>query len=219
MNVLITGGNGDIGKAIADEYIYQGHQVFKPSSRELDLNSTKSIDNYFEKNNKINIFIHCAGINNPAPFLKLDNDNFEKTLNINTLSCIKIVKFLLPNMIENKFGRIINISSLWSILSSNQRIAYSVSKAALDASTRNLAVEFGNSNVLVNSILPGFVETKLTRKNLSDKRIAQIIKDTPIHRLINVDDVAKTAYFLGSDKNQSITGQSIVIDGGYSICR
>jgi 3-oxoacyl-[acyl-carrier protein] reductase len=219
MNILVTGGNGEIGKAIVDEFIYQGHQVFSPSSKELDLNSISSIESYFKKDNKINIFVHCAGINNPVPFLDLDDHSLEKTLNINSLSCIKITKFLLPSMIENQFGRIINISSLWSILSSPKRTAYSVSKAALDAFTRNLAVEFGSSNILVNSILPGFVDTKLTRKNLSDKRIAEIIEDTPIHRLIDMTDIAKTAYFLGSDKNYSITGQSIVVDGGYSIYR
>ncbi len=67
--------------------------------------------------------------------------------------------------------------------------------------------------------MPGFVNTKLTEKNLSDARIDEIIEDTPIHRLIDVSDVAKIAYFLGSDKNDVITGQSIVVDGGYSICR
>ena len=90
---------------------------------------------------------------------------------------------------------------------------------ALDALTRNLAVEFGNCGVLVNSILPGFVDTKLTRKNLSAKRISEIIIDTPIQSLVDTIDIAKLTYFLGSINNQSITGQSIAIDGGYSIYR
>lgn len=219
MNILVTGGNGDIGKAIVNEYIFQGHKVLSPSSKELDLSSMSAVDNFFLEDKKIDVFVHCAGVNNPVPFLELDDLSLENTLNINTMSCIKIAKFILPNMTKNEFGRIINISSLWSTLSTPKRTAYSISKAALDAFTRNLAVEFGGNHVLVNSILPGFVDTKLTRKNLSDGRISEIIKDTPIKRLVGVTDIAKIAYFLGSDKNQSITGQSIVIDGGYAICR
>ena len=219
MVILVTGGNGDIGSAIVDEYIYQGHKVLSPTSKELDLSSDQSINNFFSKVTNIDVFVHCAGINNPISFLELDDHSFDKTFNINTLSSIKIAKFLLPNMIENKFGRIVNISSLWSTLASSQRTSYSISKAALDALTRNLAVEFGNCGVLVNSILPGFVDTKLTRKNLSAKRISEIIIDTPIQSLVDTIDIAKLTYFLGSINNQSITGQSIAIDEGYSIYR
>ena len=219
MVILVTGGNGDIGSAIVDEYIYQGHKVLSPTSKELDLSSDQSINIFFSKVTNIDVFVHCAGINNPISFLELDDHSFDKTFKINTLSCIKIAKFLLPNMIKNKFGRIVNISSLWSTLASPQRSSYSISKAALDAFTRNLAVEFGNCGVLVNSILPGFVDTKLTRKNLSAKRISEIIIDTPIQSLVDTIDIAKLTYFLGSINNQSITGQSIAIDGGYSIYR
>jgi len=217
MVILITGGNGGIGKAIVDEYINHGHQVFSPTSLELDLSSEKSIQNYFSKDKRIDIFVHCAGINNPISFLELDEFSIEKALNINALSCVKIAKYILPNMIDNKFGRIVNISSLWSILSIPERTAYSFSKAALDGFTRSLAVEFGSNGILVNSILPGFVDTQLTRKNLSAERISEIIMNTPIKSLVDVNDVARLTYFLGSRNNNSITGQSVVIDGGYSV--
>ena len=217
MVIFITGGNGDMGRVIVDEYIDHGHQVLSPSSLELDLSSDQSIKNFFSKDKKIDIFVHCAGINNPVSFLELDEFSIEKTLNINTLSCIKIAKYILPYMVENKFGRIVNISSLWSILSTPERAAYSISKAALDAFTRSLAVEFGSKGILVNSILPGFVDTKLTRKNLSVERISEIIINTPTKSLVDSKDVAKLTYFLGSNENNSITGQSVVIDGGYSV--
>jgi len=89
----------------------------------------------------------------------------------------------------------------------------------LDGLTRNLAVEFGVNGVLVNSVLPGFVDTSLTRRNLSNRKIQEIINETPIKRLVPSEDVANLVYFLGSDSNNSITGQSVVIDGGISITR
>jgi 3-oxoacyl-[acyl-carrier protein] reductase len=173
----------------------------------------------FLKIKKIDIFVHCAGVNNPTPFLELEQSNIEKTLNTNVLSCVKIVKNILPYMIKNKFGRIVNVSSLWSILSVPDRMAYSLSKAALDSLTRNLAVEFGGNGILVNSVLPGFVDTSLTRRNLSNKKIQEIINKTPIKKLIPSEDIANLVYFLGSDSNNAITGQSVVIDGGISITR
>ena len=220
MNVLITGGSGGIGRKIVDHYIAHGHKVLSPSSLELDLSLGDNLaESYFSENKKIDIFVHCAGVNNPAPFLELEQSNIEKTLNTNVLSCMKIAKLILPHMIKNKFGRIVNVSSLWSILSVPDRMAYSLSKAALDGLTRNLAVEFGVNGVLVNSVLPGFVDTSLTRKNLSNRKIQEIINETPIKRLVPSEDVANLVYFLGSDSNNSITGQSVVIDGGISITR
>lgn len=220
MNVLITGGSGGIGRKIVDRYVSHGHKVLSPSSLELDLSLGNNLaEDYFSENKEIDIFVHCAGINNPTPFLELEQSNIDETLNTNVLSCAQITKYILPHMIKNKFGRIVNISSLWSILSVSNRMAYSLSKAALDSLTRNLAVEFGSSGVLVNSVLPGFVDTSLTRKNLSDERIQEIIDDTPIKKLVPSEDVANLVYFLGSDSNNAITGQSIVVDGGISVTR
>lgn len=217
MNVLVTGGTGGIGRRIVEDYINHGYNVLSPSSQELDLSSDRSIQEYFSINHSIDIFVHCAGINNPVPFLEIDKSDLSKTLMVNVLSGLEIAQHVLPDMIAKKFGRIVNISSLWSILAKPGRTAYSISKASVDALTRSLAVEFGEYNILVNSVLPGFVDTPLTRKNLSSEKISEIASVTPIRRLVDSRDVSNLVIYLGSENNNAITGQSIAVDGGYTI--
>lgn len=219
MNVFITGGYGGIGKDIVEEFEKYNNTVITPSSKELDLSNNESIVTYFSsfKNKKIDIFIHCAGINEPKSFLDLNKEDIDKTLMINVLSCIQIAQIFLPNMIANRFGRIVNISSLWSIKGRPGRTSYSLSKAALDAATRSLAVEYGEYNILINSVQPGFIDTPLTRKNMSAEDLARVIEKTPIKSLVKSKDISKIVYHLCSKDNNAITGQSIVVDGGYTV--
>ena len=161
--------------------------------------------------------ICSAGINNPEPFLEQSTESLAQTLEVNLMSNLKLAKKVLPMMIDNRFGRIVNISSLWSFLTVPERTAYSVSKSGLDALTRSLAVEFGKYNILVNSVLPGFVDTKMTQNNLSSERLDEIRLKTPTRRLVREEDVAQLVRYLGSSDNNSITGQSMVVDCGYSI--
>ena len=120
-------------------------------------------------------------------------------------------------MQKNKWGRIVNISSAYSFLAREGRSAYSSSKAGLDALTRSLAVEYSSDNILVNSVAPGFVDTELTRKNNSKSEIEKICSSIPMRRLASSDEIAKIVFFLSSEENTYITGQTIVADGGFSI--
>lgn len=216
MKVLITGGHGGIGSAIRDEFLSKDNIVFSPSSQELDLKFSDSIEKYFSNNiEKYDIYIHCAGINEPQDFEDLTMDNFNNTLQINTFSSFSILKYVLPHMKNQTFGRIVQISSVWSLKAKSGRIAYAMSKSSLDALTRGIAVEYGKYNILINSILPGFIDTKLTRKNLSKEIVEEIKNNTPLRKIGKSEDIAKLAYFLGSKNNNFITGQSVIADGGY----
>jgi 3-oxoacyl-[acyl-carrier protein] reductase len=217
MNVLITGGKGDIGSAIVQKFQANKHIVYAPSSKELDLSSDKSIDNYLMNIQNIDIFIHCAGINNPQDFDSLSLYNINNTMNINTFSAVKILKYLLPIMQNKQYGRIVLVSSLWSQQAKKGRIAYAMSKSALDSLTRGIAIEYGKDNILINSVLPGFIDTKLTRKNLSKTNILEIKNHTPLNTLGNPLDVAEVVYFLSNKNNNFVTGQSLKVDGGYTL--
>ena len=119
-------------------------------------------------------------------------------------------------MIKKRYGRIVNISSVWSAVAKPGRVAYAASKSGLDAVTRTTAVEFAKYNVLVNSIAPGFVNTELTKKNNSQTQLEQIKQQIPLGRLAETSEIAEFAAFLASERNTFITGQTILMDGGYT---
>lgn len=121
-------------------------------------------------------------------------------------------------MAERGWGRIVNISSVYSLVSREKRSMYSTSKSALNGLTRALAVELGPRGVLANAICPGFVDTELTRQNNTPAEIAALCELVPLGRLAAVREIAEFAYYIGSEANTYITGQTLAIDGGF-LCR
>ena len=135
-------------------------------------------------------------------------------MQINTIAPLLLIKNLSKNMIKNKKGHIINISSILSYISKKGRITYSASKAALDSITRSCALELKENNIQVNSICPGYVETELTYKNNSPEQIEEIKNSMAIKRLLKPEEIAEEVYKLAL--NNDITGQIISVDGGLS---
>lgn len=119
-------------------------------------------------------------------------------------------------MQKNRFGRILNISSLWSIVSRVGRTSYAMSKAALNGMTRSLALELAPYNILVNAVAPGYVLTDLTRQNNSAVELDAIRKTIPLQRLAEPQEIANVVAFLCSEQNTYLTGQTIVVDGGFT---
>jgi 3-oxoacyl-[acyl-carrier protein] reductase len=120
-------------------------------------------------------------------------------------------------MLNRKFGRIVAISSAYATIARDGRSSYSISKAALEALIRSIALENAQSNIIANSIVPGFIETPLTLKNNTQLQIDKILERIPMQRFGSPLEVANLVSFLISDKNTYITGQSFRIDGGFSI--
>ena len=215
--ILVTGSSGDIGKSIVDLFSID-HNIIAPTSNELNLESSQSIDDFiFDKQFNIDCIIHCAGINIPTKFDNIDMNLIQKTMSINTIGIIKLIQNSTQNMKKNKWGRILLISSIYSEISRSGRMVYSMSKSALNSMSRSMAIEFGNNGILVNSLSPGFVDTKLTKQNNTKEKIQSIEKKIPVGRLASANDIAKIAKFLCSDLNTYITGQNIIADGGYTI--
>ena len=138
-------------------------------------------------------------------------------LMINLTAPFLLIRHFAPRMAERGWGRIVNISSCYSLVSKPGRAGYSASKAGLNGLTRTAALEFSAAGVLVNAVCPGFIETDMTRKNNTPEQIAAICEALPIKRMGNSEEVAAYVYFLGSEQNTYISGQTAVIDGAFLV--
>lgn len=215
--VLITGGSRGIGKAAAEVFACNGYTVIAPTRSEMDLASSDSIINYFERTRlKADCIINNAGINPLSPIEEMKDHDLEETININLKAPALIVRALVGGMKERNFGRIVNISSIWGVVSKEKRAVYSITKNGLHGLTNTLAVELGPYNILVNTVCPGFTNTELTKKNVSVSEAEVIAADIPLRRFAEPKEIASLIYFLGSEENTYITGQKIVIDGGFT---
>jgi NAD(P)-dependent dehydrogenase (short-subunit alcohol dehydrogenase family) len=213
---LVTGASRGIGAAIANKLALDC-KVLMPSRTELDLGSDQSVESYLANlGQPVDILINDAGINRIAMLENIQKDDVRDTLQINLLAPFRLTQFLAPQMKARNYGRIVNISSLLSVISRAGRINYSMSKTALNAMTRSLAVELAPFNILVNSVAPGYVMTDLTRQNNSSTEIEKISQTIPVQRLAEPYEIANVVAFLCSEQNTYLTGQTIVVDGGYT---
>jgi 3-oxoacyl-[acyl-carrier protein] reductase len=214
--LFITGGNGEIGKSIISQF--QDYIVYSPSSKEMDCSDVNSIRNYIlnTRINNIDVFIHCAGINNPKPYIDSTENSILNTMKINTLSFLYITQELSKYFIDDK-TKILAISSIYGSISRVGRLEYNASKSALNGMIKSLALELAPKGIVVNSIAPGFIETSLTFKNNSTETVEQIISNIPLGRLGQPTEIAWYVKLLCSSQNTYLTGQNIIIDGGYLI--
>jgi acetoacetyl-CoA reductase len=207
MKILVTGGARGIGKAIVDKFNNNGHNVYYPTRDELNLSNPIDL-----KDREFDIIINNAGINPIKPISEINDDC---VIRVNYLSHFDIVKQCLPYMVNQKYGRIINIGSIWIDIAKSGRLAYSVSKNALHSLTKSLTAEYAQYNILSNTISPGFILTDLTTQNNTKEELDAISNRIPIKRLGYPEEIANLVYTLTVD-NTYISGQNIKIDGGYS---
>ena len=164
----------------------------------------------------IDIIINNAGILKVGKHNELSSDDFHEILQVNVVAPFRIISGFVEKMKIRNFGRIVNISSVWGQKSKEGRTLYSSSKAALDALTRSLAIEFASYNILINSVAPGYIETDMLRQCNTEDEL-NIIRDTiPMKRFGEKIEIAELVRFLSSEDNSYITGQVFTIDGGYT---
>ena len=220
MTAFLTGGSRGIGKAIKGSLEKAGISVIAPTRTELDLSSSESITKYLEKNTNLvpDIFVHCAGINELAGIEEISQDLILRVFQVNYNSAVQLLNSFVPSMKKKEYGKIVFVSSLYGIVSRERRIAYSSSKNALNGLCKSLALELAPYNILVNSVAPGYVMTDMTKKNLTEEEIKNIEKNIPTGRFQSEDEIAEAVVFFCSEKNKSITGQLLAVDGGF-LCR
>jgi len=135
---------------------------------------------------------------------------------VNLYSAFRLIQAVLPGMTLKKWGRIVNITSIFGIVSKEYRASYSASKFGMDGMTVALAAEVAESGVLVNSVAPGFIDTELTRKVLGEQGMRELATKVPIRRVGNPEEVARLVLWLASNENTFVSAQNIAIDGGFT---
>ncbi len=216
--VFLTGAGRGIGKKIKEMFLENGAEVIAPSHEELALEDEGVVEGYLKAYNKKNpdIFIHCAGINRLAGIEKVDQELLQEVMQVNCFSAVRLLRKFIPGMKEKKYGRVVLISSLYAIISRENRIAYSASKNAMTGIMKSIALETAADNILLNAVAPGYVMTDMTKRNLSGQEIKDIQQMIPTGRFQTETDIASLVCFLCSQFNQSITGQLIAVDGGFT---
>ncbi len=174
------------------------------------------VERIIEKFGKIDVLVNNAGITKDMLIMRMKKEDFEDVININLIGTFNVTKNVIPYMVKQRRGKIINLSSVVGISGNAGQTNYSASKAGIIGFTKSLAKELGSRNILVNAVAPGFIETDMTNI-LKDEVKEEISKNIPLKRTGTVNDVANVIKFLASDDSSYITGQVINIDGGMQI--
>lgn len=229
---VVTGSTRGIGKGIADllasygcEVIYTGTshgiKVKTGTYHQLDMTEDKSVNNFIVEMMKLprlDILVNNAGINAIESINQITDNNWEQILRVNLSGAMMLIRMAAQVMKTNSIrGKILNISSIFGVVSRTGRGAYSASKSALIGLTRSVALDLASDNILVNALCPGFTLTDLTKNILSEAEMNKLAETIPLRRMAEEMEIAKTAAFLCSDYNTYITGQTLVIDGGFTI--
>lgn len=238
--VLITGASRGIGAACAKEFAKKGYYViinyFKSKQNAInlvseikefggislplygDISKERDVEKMYVYLKNIGclpqILINNAGIAMQKLLTNTSLNDWNYVFQTNITGMFLCCKQFLPPMLKNKFGKIVNISSIWGILGASCEVAYSASKAAVIGFTKSLAKEVAPSNVFVNCVAPGVVDTQMNQ-NLSCEEIIDLENRISLKYFANVRDVSKAVLFLASDQASYITGQILNVDGGF----
>ena len=238
--VLVTGATRGMGKNFADDFAELGADLIltgtdkdkietlnreakhdRHASRKYyavdfsNSESTKSFIEAIEAYKKIDVCINNAGINRINFIYETLIEDWKDILNVNLEAPFMITRSVSRSMKKNRYGRIINIASIFGVISKAKRSIYTTTKFGLRGLTVSSAIELAPYNVLVNSVSPGFVLTELTKSILSEEEMKYLASQVPIGRFAEPDEISRVVLFLASSLNTYLTGQNIVVDGGF----
>ena len=238
-NVIITGGSRGIGRGIAEKFAQNGANIaftcskLSASSSELCENleklgikvkayasdasdyesALKLADDVINDFGSIDVLVNNAGITKDNLLMRMSEEDFDKVMKVNMNSVFNNTKAVLRPMLKQKFGSIINLSSVVGVKGNPGQSNYSASKAAIIGFTKSIALELGSRNIRCNAIAPGFIETEMTQA-LNNDQVNDWAESIPLKRTGQVDDIANTSLFLASDMSSYVTGQVINVCGG-----
>ena len=213
--VLNYNKSEEIAKKMQKEFTEKGYnvEIFKADvSKKTEVK--KLVKFAIEKFDKIDVLINNAGISQTKLFTDITEEDWNKMINVNLNSVFYMTQEVIPYMIHEKSGIVINISSIWGSIGASCEVHYSVAKAGVNAMTKSLAKELGPSNIRVNSIAPGIIDTDMN-KYLSEQEKKEIIQDIPLGKIGDTLSIARCAKWLIED--EYTTGQIIEINGGWNI--
>ena len=234
---LITGGSRGIGKEIAKKFAIKGYNiVINYVSENTDLNKLKEefketevlfvktdVTNYescenmvkkaIEKFGRIDVLVNNAGITKDGLLMRMKEEDFDKVIKVNLKGTFNMTKNVIPYMMKQRNGRIVNIASVVGVTGNAGQANYAASKAGIIGFTKTVARELASRNILANCIAPGFIKTDMT-EILSDTVKQNIHSQIPLNKMGEAKEVANAVYFLASEENTYITGQVLNVDGG-----
>jgi 3-oxoacyl-[acyl-carrier protein] reductase len=216
--VILTGGSRGIGKETKELLEDLGASVLSFCSSDYDLTTEEGILGIcgrIEKEEKIDVCINNAGIIYSELVENFSSKEYDRLMCINLRAPLEICSTIIPKMIEAEYGRIVNISSIAASRVRDGRCAYSISKHALTGMTKNLSVEYSKYNILSNTVSPGFTMTEMTKSMLPREEMESLVRQVPIARFATTRDIANVIAFMASDSNSYISGQDIIVDGGF----
>jgi 3-oxoacyl-[acyl-carrier protein] reductase len=238
---LITGAGQGIGRACAEVFAERGadlllldrnaetleavakgtgHVGSKLTALAVDLTDLENLHKVLEpvcRDLAVDILVNNAGFDRPGTSAKLDMGGFEAVLEIHLSAPLFLIKFFLPGMRTRKWGRIINVSSIYGLIGGKGEVAYSTAKAGLIGLTKSIAREAGPDGVTVNAVLPGLTRTPTIEHVMAEKFKQAIIQETPLGRIAEAQEIAKVIAFLASDDASYITAAAIPVSGGWGI--
>lgn len=237
---LITGGTRGIGKAIAQRFAREGYNLIInyvsdktdllkveeeiKQGKEIEITFIKTdvtniqdcenmVKKAIEINGKIDVLVNNAGITKDNLLMRMSEEDFDRVIEVNLKGTFNVTKNVIPYMMKQRKGRIVNISSVVGVAGNAGQCNYSASKAGIIGFTKSIAKELASRNILANAIAPGFIETDMTSV-LTDNVKENINAQIPLKKMGTADEVAKAVYFLGGEENTYITGQVLNVDGG-----
>jgi 3-oxoacyl-[acyl-carrier protein] reductase len=238
-NVIITGASRGIGKGIAELFAGQGANIaftYRSSDKkakalelELAVNGCKvkgyksDASNFkaaqqlaadvMEEFGSIDVLVNNAGITKDGLIMRMSEEDFDSVMDVNMKSVFNMTKAVLPTMLKQRKGSIINMSSVVGVQGNAGQANYSASKAAINGFTKSTALELGSRNIRCNSIAPGFIETEMTEA-LGEEVVQEWRDQVPLKRVGTPDDIANATLFLASDMSAYVTGQVLNVCGG-----
>ena len=238
---LVTGATRGIGKAIADTLWQSGAEVYLTGTKQeeidalnqevkvqgierkhylcVNLSCEDSLNKFLqelEKIPQIDICVNNAGINIVRNFCEVPFEEFMKVQQVNVFGPRQILNVVVPKMRAQKYGRIVNIASIWSVINRPGRSSYGISKNAIHGLTKALSIELAADNIMVNSVSPGFTMTELTKNTNTPEQLVELGNKVAARRLADPQEQANVVAFLCSEQNSYMTGQNLVVDGGYT---
>ena len=232
--ILVTGATGGIGGAIIKKFLSLNASVLGTGTNQgklellkkefpnlitegFDISKHDEIDSFIDKVfsslGGLDVLINNAGITKDNLSLRMKNEEWQKVIDINLTSTFYLCKSAIKKMLKNKFGRVVNITSIVGHTGNIGQANYSASKAGIVALSKSLAIEYAKKNITINCVSPGFIQTNMTDK-ISEQFRSELMSRIPMNRLGTAEDVSDTVAFLSSDSSSYITGETIHVNGG-----
>ncbi len=232
--IIITGATGGIGNELVKKFVDLGGTILATGTKkdkleeikkkfekvlvkQFDISDHSQIESFIESSSSelggLDILVNNAGVNMDNLSLRMKDEEWKKVIDINLTSTFLLSKYSIKKMLKNKFGRIVNITSIVGHTGNIGQTNYSASKAGIIGMSKSLAIEYSKKNITINCVSPGFIETSMTR-NIAEKARSLLISRIPMGKLGTGEDVSNCVAFLSSDLASYITGETIHVNGG-----